>query len=83
MNVERSQASGIIIKHRVGQRTARLHQELHDLVEAGRVAHAARDERRQFTDRAAGARRYASVVSRAVIQLRLPRTVLISPLCAM
>ena len=81
MKVERSQASGIIISTACGSdrpawtrsstTSSKLAESLRPFVMSG-----------VSSLMGSGSRSLSSVVSRAVIQLRLPRTVLISPLCA-
>ena len=70
-------------QHRVRQRPAAQVQQLQHLVEGGRVAAVGRADREQPLGQvAAGIRLGGELASRARIQFRLPRTVLISPLCA-
>ncbi len=69
------------------QRPAAQVQQLQALVEAGRVAAGVVQDREQPLDApavasTAGSGRWPACASRARIQFRLPRTVLISPLCA-
>ena len=75
-------------QHRVRQRPAAQVQQFQALVEAGRVAAGLVQDRQQPLDAAAvgataGTGRWPACASRARIQFRLPRIVLISPLCAM
>ena len=78
-----SHASGIIISTRVRQRAAAEVEQFQDLVEGGGVG-GVRACRSGRSGPAAPSpkRSEASWDSRAFIQLRLPLTVLISPLCA-
>ena len=82
MNVERSQASGIIIKTAWGSdrpawtksstTSSKLAESLSPVVTSGVNSAMGNGNTSLWSE-----------VSRAVIQLRLPLTVLISPLCAM
>ena len=67
---------------RVRQRATTEVQQLEDFVKTRRVA-AGGVQIGKSRSRSPGMRSLASMASRAVIQLRLPLTVLISPLCAM
>ena len=68
---------------RVRQRPPGHHQELEDVVEGRGVAAAFADDRQDLLQVVAEQRRDDSSPSRARIQLMLPVSVLISPLCAM
>ncbi len=70
-------------QHRVRQRAAAEVQQLEHLVEGRGVARRPGVQTGKSRSRSPGIRSLASCDSRARIQLRLPLTVLISPLCAM
>ena len=70
-------------QHRVRQAAPAQVQQLEHLVEGGRVADASGVQIGNSRRRSPGIRSDSSSASRVRIQLRLPRIVLISPLCAM
>ena len=68
-------------RHGLRQRTAGEHQQFQRVVEHGRVARR-RDANRADLFQVGAEFSLANMLSRACIQLTLPRSVLISPLCA-
>ncbi len=68
--------------HRMGERIAALHEEFERVVEAGGVGLALVGDRPELRDVVAEQLANRRDACRAAIQLTLPRSVLISPLCA-